>query len=291
MKRINVTLISPSQVLSAYKNDSEYQSWIDSCIAQGVWGASGNYSIEVVDATSELESKRAANDLRNRSSHIGTQTSSTISDFVEAAQDAAGLTVANTADVTLSYSDVSNQITANLTNTGVIPGTYSSVTVDANGRVSAASNTGPVTRFSYFSTATDSTTQASYITVAALTSASLPVGLYRFQFNGNMQSASTTSGVGVRVAPVSATMTTVSAKWNISQGANGVSHDFEYDQIANNTNVTSASVAAANNTFSVNGFGLFRLTTAGTVAIQIRAETANQAASLLADAAFTMELV
>jgi hypothetical protein len=60
MKKINVTLVSPSKVLSAYKNDSEYQAWIDTCIAQGVWGASGNYSIEVLDATAELESKRQA---------------------------------------------------------------------------------------------------------------------------------------------------------------------------------------------------------------------------------------
>jgi hypothetical protein len=291
MKRINITLISPSKTLSAYKSDSEYQSWIDTCIAQGVWGAVGNYSIQILDATAELEAKRAASDLKERSNHSGTQTSATISDFVEAAQDAVGLALANTADVTLSYSDASNQVTADLTSTGVNPGTYSSVTVDSKGRVTSASNSGAVTRFSYVSSATDSTTQASYITVAALTSASLPVGLYRFQFNGNMQSASTTSGVGVRVAPVSATMTTVSAKWNISQGTNGVSHDFEYDQIANNTNITSASVATANTTFSVNGFGLFRLTAAGTVAIQIRAETAGQAASLLADAAFTMELV
>jgi hypothetical protein len=60
MKKINVTLISPSKVLSAYKNNSEYQTWIDTCIAQGVWGASGNYSIEVLDATAELEAKRQA---------------------------------------------------------------------------------------------------------------------------------------------------------------------------------------------------------------------------------------
>jgi hypothetical protein len=60
MKRINVTLVSSGQVLSSYKNNSEYQSWIDTCIAQGVWGASGNYTIEVVDATAELEAKRQA---------------------------------------------------------------------------------------------------------------------------------------------------------------------------------------------------------------------------------------
>jgi hypothetical protein len=67
MKRINVTLISPSKVLSAYKNNSEYQTWIDTCIAQGVWGASGNYSIEVLDATAELEAKRQAAEVTPKS--------------------------------------------------------------------------------------------------------------------------------------------------------------------------------------------------------------------------------
>lgn len=60
MKRINVTFISSGQVLSSYKNDSEYQAWIDTCIAQGVWGASENYTIEVIDAAAELEAKRQA---------------------------------------------------------------------------------------------------------------------------------------------------------------------------------------------------------------------------------------
>jgi hypothetical protein len=291
MKRINITLISPSKVLSAYKSDTDYQSWIDSCIAQGVWGVSGNYSIQVLDATAELEAKRLASELTSRNNHTGTQLASTILDFSESAQDSVGSILTSSSDVDLVYSDVSNQITASLTNTGVSAGTYSVLTVDQKGRVTAGTTTGSVVRYSYFSNATDSTTQATYISIASLTTVSLPVGLYKFTMIGNMQSAAAQNGVGVRVSPVTANMTTVSAKWNIAQGTNGTSHDFEYDQIANNTNVTSASVGAANTTFSVNGFGVFRITSAGTVAVQIRSETAGTAVSLLPDSAFILELV
>jgi len=328
MKRINITLISPSKVLSAYKSNSEYQAWIDACIASGVWGAEGNYTIEVLDASAELEAKRnslqtatkiefdshanntsnphsvtkaqigldnvdnvSAASLRDRSTHTGTQSSSTISDFNEAAQDAVGNALIDSADIDFNYPDVDNQISAQLTSTGVVAGTYSLVTVDAKGRVTSGSNSGPVTRYAYSTTTAVASTSTTYASVTELTTISLPVGLYAFRFHGNMRSAAVNTGVGVRVAPVTATMTTVSAKWNISQGANGTAHDFEYDQTANNTNITSTSVVAANTNFSVNGFGVFRITVAGTVAIQTRTESAGTAATLQLDSAFILELV
>jgi len=313
---------------AAYKKDDEYQAWIDYAVANNLWGQPGTYTVEVVDATAELEQKRqqaegtkkldfdahanstsnphsvtkeqvglgsvdniAAADLRDRSTHTGTQISSTISDFNEAAQDAVGNALLDSADIDFQYPDINNQITAALTTTGVVAGTYSLVTVDAKGRVTEGSNSGPVTRYAYFNTAAVSSTSTTYASVTELTTVSLPVGLYAFRFHGNMQSAATNNGVGVRVAPVTATMTTVSTKWNIPQGANGTAHDFEYDQIANNTNVVSASAVAANTNFAVNGFGIFRITVAGTVAIQTRTETNGTAATLQLDSAFILELV
>lgn len=180
---------------------------------------------------------------------------------------------------------------ATLSDTGVVAGTYSLVTVDSKGRITVGSNSGSVTRYAYPTTVIASTTSATYTSVAELTTISLPVGLYFFRFVGTMQSTQTQTGVGVRIAPVTATITTVSAKWNIAQGADGVSHDFEYDQLLTTTNVTSASVNAANTNFAVNGFGTFRVTVAGTVAIQIRTETAGQTATLQPGAAFISELV
>lgn len=328
MKKINVTLVSPSKVLSAYKSDSDYQNWIDSCIASGVWGGAGNYTIEVLDATEELEAKRLAKetasrsdfnahvdnssnphqvtkaqvglgsvddvsaaDLRARATHTGTQLSSTISDFNEAAQDAVGNALLDSSNIDFTYPDAQNQISADLTDTGVVAGTYSLVTVDNKGRVTVGSNTGSITRYSYFTSSTATNSNATYTTVAALTTTSLPIGLYRFSFSGLMQSGGTTSGVGVRVTNGSATVSTCVAKWFISQGAAGTQQSYQYDQVATTTNVTSASVQAANSTFSVFGQGTIRVTAAGTVAIQIRSELNGTSASLLADSAFILELV
>jgi hypothetical protein len=293
MKKINVYVNSVVR-WAAYKKESEYQAWIDYAVANNLWGQPGSYTVEVVDATEEIEQKRlqaegakkqdfdahanstsnphsvtkeqvglgsvdniAAADLRDRSTHTGTQISSTISDFNEAAQDAVGNSLLDSADIDFQYPDINNQITAELTTTGVTAGTYNLVTVDAKGRVTAGSNSGPVTRYAYSTTAAVASTSATYASVTELTTVSLPVGLYAFRFHGNMQSAAANNGVGVRVAPVTATMTTVSAKFNIAQAGNGTAHDFEYDQTANNTNITSGSVLTANVNFAVNGFGVF----------------------------------
>lgn len=327
MKKVNI-LINSVIRWSAYKRNDEYEAWIASCVAAGVWGEPGTYTVEVLDATEEIELKRqerestpktvfnshvndisnphnttkdqiglglvdniSAADLRSRSTHTGTQPSSTISDFTEAAQDAVGTALVDSADINFTYPDAQNQITADLTDTGVVSGTYSLVSVDAKGRVTAGTNSGSITRYSYFTSAPNATTSATYASIAQLTTVSLPTGLYFFKFAGNMQSAALNTGVGVRVAPVTATVTTVSGKWNFAQGANGVSHDFEYDQVLTTTNITSASVATQNTNFSVNGFGVFRVTVAGTVAIQTRTETAGTAATLQTDAAFVLELV
>lgn len=49
--------------------------------------------------------------LRDRTTHTGTQTSATISDFVEAAQDALATALAGTSGVSVTYNDAANTIT------------------------------------------------------------------------------------------------------------------------------------------------------------------------------------
>jgi hypothetical protein len=176
---------------------------------------------------------------------------------------------------------------ATLSNSGVAAGTYDRVTVDAKGRVTA----GAVTTLFYVTSSPFSTPSSTYTTVTGLTSASLAAGLYRFYFTGQASSASLNSGVGVRIATVSAPMTTVTVKWNISQGGDGTAHDFEYDQLSPLTNVTSASVSAAGTNFAVNGSGVFRVSAPGTVAIQFRSETNGTTSVLAADSVFVIESI
>lgn len=92
-----------------------------------------------------------------RANHTGTQLSTTISDFDEAAQDAVGGILTDTNSVDMTYDDGNNQIKADvkvvaaggieiqatgiqLTATGVGAGTYTKVTVDVKGRVTTATN-------------------------------------------------------------------------------------------------------------------------------------------------------
>jgi len=276
---------------------------------------------------SDVDNVSAA-DLRDRSTHTGTQPASTISDFTAAVQavtiDASkidGGVVSNAEFATLDgintsltiqnqlnekqavgnyITDLTGDVTAagpgsvaaSLSPSGVVAGTYSLVTVDSKGRVTTGSNSGAITRYSYFTSATATNSNATYTTVAQLTTASLPVGLYFIKFVGLMQSGGTPNGVGVRVSTGTGTITTCNVKWTIAQGANGaINMSYEYDQLATTTNITSASVQAANTTFNVTGMGLIRVTIAGTVTIQIRSEVNGTAASLLADSSFILELV
>jgi len=327
MKKVNV-YVNSSVRWAAYKKDDEYQSWIDYAVANNLWGQQGSYTVEVVDATEELEQKRlqseatkkldfdnhannienphlvtksqiglgnvddvSAASLRDRSTHTGTQLSSSISDFNEAAQDAVGNALLDSSDIDFQYPDVNNQITAVLTNTGVTAGTYTQVTVDSKGRVTSGNNLGAIVRYKYCTLTSNVNSTNQYADVLDLTTESLPPGLYSFSFFGRMQSGATNTGVGIRVSNVSATLSTCSAKWFIDQAANGTAQSFQYNQAAANTNITSASVAVANQPFNVTGDGVFRITSAGTISIEIRSETNGTAATLLADAVFIVELL
>ena len=58
MKRIDVISNSGSLISAAYKSDAEYQGWINYCESNLLWGAVGSYSVQVTDATAELNQKR-----------------------------------------------------------------------------------------------------------------------------------------------------------------------------------------------------------------------------------------
>ena len=263
----------------------------------------------------------SAASLRDRSTHTGTQLAATISDFTTAVQavtiDAAQIDGGGVSNTEFSYlanvtSDIQTQLngkqasdnyitaltgdvtasgpgsaTATLANSGVTAGTYDQVTVDTKGRVTA----GAVKRYVYTTSAQTTNNTNTYANVTGLTSATLPVGLYAFRFDGQYQSAATNTGVGFRITNGTATVTTMYGKWFHSQAADGTAKSFQLDQLNNATNVTSASSLAVNSNANIIGEGVFRVTVSGTVVIQIRSETAAVQVLVQPDAVFVIEQI
>lgn len=140
-------------------------------------------------------------------------------------------------------------------------------------------------------TATQSTSSITHGQVTELVSSSLPVGRYRFKGLFIYQSTATTTGIGFRMNVGSATVSQCVAKWNISQAANGVSHDFEYDQLNTSTNVTSASTLVANTDALTSVEGTFNVTAQGTMQIQFRSEINASAVSIRAGSYLLIEAI
>lgn len=127
---------------------------------------------------------------RNRSNHTGTQLSSTISDFNEAAQDAVGNILTNSADINFNYNDAGNSISSLLTTTGVSAGTYGTpstfpiVTVDNKGRITniTTDTVSAIFGSSFFnaeSLGLSTVASTTFTNKVTLTTTSVPAGTYR----------------------------------------------------------------------------------------------------------------
>jgi hypothetical protein len=122
-------------------------------------------------------------------------------------------------------------------------------------------------------TANQTKNTVTYSNVTELTTGTLPTGTYMFNCFAICQSTSAAAGIGLRVGAGTATLGDTFGKWAVSQAAEGVNRNYEYDQLNSTTNFSSAAVQTANTNFIVNGNGIVTLTTEGTIAVQIRSET------------------
>lgn len=113
---------------------------------------------------------------------------------------------------------------------------------------------------------------STYANVTELVSPILVVGTYICQVNAICQSTGVLNGIGLRVMDNSGIIGTLCLKWGIASAADGTDKTFEYTQNATSNNITSGLVFAANVNLPISGLGMLTITTAGTIAVQIRSE-------------------
>lgn len=121
-------------------------------------------------------------------------------------------------------------------------------------------------------TAIQTSTSNVYANVTEWVTASLEPGLYVIRLRGIMQSTATTTGVGLRLAAGTATISELNINWTFSQAGGGTDKNYEYTQLTAADNVTSTGVATANTNLPVAGDGVMRISVGGTVDIQLRSE-------------------
>lgn len=152
---------------------------------------------------------------------------------------------------------------------------HAAVTTSVNGFMSTSDKIKLDGITYYRTTGTQTSTSTTYEDIAELTTSSLEVGSYIFEFVGIFQSTATGTGTGFRIGDSTGTIGMTSVLWQIQQGGNGTDKMYQYTQMTSTDNVNSASISAANTDSCVVGIGCFTITGTGTVAIQLRSETGN----------------
>lgn len=266
------------------------------------WGASdwlvfNGQTWEKIDNSEEGYNKQQVDALiveaKDRSFHTGNQLSETIADLTETVQNINSNMLETSNDLEILYPNENGKIEINLKSVNITPGTYNSVSVDSKGRVISGiyTQTNQVSSYVYTTSDNNSTTLTNFINIPDLTTVSLPIGLYKFTFLALVQSTATTTGVGVKLSAETASISTIYGKYSISQSVPGTTQSYEYDQISQNTNVTSVSASSTAFGFVIRGEGVVRVTSAGSLAMQFRSEVADSAVVIKPDAILNVELI
>jgi hypothetical protein len=160
----------------------------------------------------------------------------------------------------------------------------------ASGLMSGADKAKLDGNVSEVTTIVQSSTSTTYANVTELITPILQPGVYKWEFDALMQTTNTTTGWGIRIGAVTATLSQCFGRWWLGQAADGTTATFQYQQLTATTNVTSTAAATANADAVNTGRGAFTVSVAGTVAIQIRSETGT-AVSIRAGAVLKIEKV
>lgn len=238
----------------------------------------------------KTETDQLIEQVKDRAYHTGVQLSETIVDFADNVNNSLSSLFGDSEDIQFIYPDENGKAQASLKNTGVVPGFYNKVLIDSKGRILSALNTvTDATKFTYITDSIHSTTLTSFINIPQLTSISLSAGLYKFEFYSLAQSTSTTTGIGVRLIQNSAIVSTIYGKYSISQAVPGTVQSYEYDQISQNSNVTSTNVVSTSFGFVIRGEGIVRIINPGSLSMQFRSEVDGSAVSIGIDSIFSLE--
>jgi len=154
-------IIYNTSKIDAVKGDGKFgyrtaTSWVYPDMEKSTYDSNNDGKVDFAD-NADLLNNQNGDYYLNRSNHIGYQASATISDFVEASRKAVGGALNDTNSIDFTYNDTNNQINADvkivsgggieivtnglqLTDTGIVAGTYTKLTVDSKGRVTSATN-------------------------------------------------------------------------------------------------------------------------------------------------------
>jgi hypothetical protein len=127
--------------------------------------------------------------------------------------------------------------------------------------------------YSYVATAVQTRNANTYISITQLTSEVLPVGFYKIEAYIICQSTATGTGLGLRIGQDTATIQDpMGIQWGIPSAGNGTDRHFQYDQTSPTDNINTTTSPVANTNFVAKGVGVLNVTTAGTIAVQLRSE-------------------
>lgn len=174
--------------------------------------------------------------LRDRSTHTGTQTSTTISDFTEAVQDAVAGVLAAGTNVALTYDDAANTLTVAATGAG---GLDAEAVRDAIGVALVGVGNVAVTVNDAADTITISTTATVNSTDTALRDRTTHTGVQPISTVTGLQT--TLDGLPLRAANTDLTGAAVGALLAVSAITGGVASAFE---LADTTPVTPGDIGA-----------------------------------------------